>query len=434
MISLRRRVLQNSLLNLLASISQRAGQALVFILIARFLGDQEAGAYNLANSYTSILLAFSLWGLDQLLIREVARREELAAQYLGGFLLLRLTLSLLLWAALALIMPLLPYSAESKHLVLVMALSIIPASISNLYQSIWIAFEDVRAISAVMLAFSILRVIGGALLLLLGQPILWIGYLFFAVSVAELVANVWITSGQRRGRQVRIGGWRPDARFWIDSLRTATPLIIVSLVLIVEYQFDVVILSLFRSEAQVGVYSKASMLLTLLLFLTRSYQLAVFPVISRAYERGLESLQRVYGRSLSFLVGGALLIAMLVMALAEPALQLLYGSGNQEAVTILRILVWAFVISAFNVPNSRLIIAADRQKVIAYFAILSMTGNLALSLWLVPQYGGVGSAVARVAAMPLYSIPAFLYVQRRVCPLTWRHLLPGNPLRAPTER
>lgn len=430
MISLRRRVFRNSVLNLLASVSQRAGQALVFILIARFLSDQEAGAYNLANSYTSILLAFSLWGLDQILIREVAKREESAGRYVSGFLLLRLGLSLFLWAVLALIMPLLPYSVESKQLILIMALSIVPTSLSNLYQSVWIAFEDVRAISAIMLFFSLIRVVGGAALLFLGRPILWIGYLFFIVSVGELAANVWITYGERLGRRVTFGGWRPDPRFWAESMRTATPLIIVSLVLIVEYQFDVVILSFFRPEAQVGVYSKASMLLTLLLFLTRSYQLAIFPVISRAYEQSRSSLQRVYGRSLTLLVGGALVIAALVVAFAEPVMQLLYGPGNEQAATIWRILVWAFLISAFNVPNSRLIIAANRQKVIAYFAIMSMTGNVLLSLWLVPLYGGIGSAIARVAAMPLYSVPAFYYVQRHICPLTWRHLLPGNPLQA----
>ena len=117
MISLRRRVLQNSLLNLIASISQRAGQALVFILIARFLSNKDAGAYSLANTYTSILLAFSFWGLDQILIREVAKREEVAGRYVTGFLLLRLVLSLLLWLALALVMPLLPYSAQSKQLI-----------------------------------------------------------------------------------------------------------------------------------------------------------------------------------------------------------------------------------------------------------------------------------------------------------------------------
>ncbi len=424
MISLRRRVLQNSLLNLIASVSQRAGQALVFILIARFLSNQDAGAYSLANTYTSILLAFSFWGLDQILIREVAKREEVAGRYVTGFLLLRLVLSLLLWLALALVMPLLPYSAQSKQLILVMALSIVPTSIANLYQSVWIAFEDVRAISAILLLFSIMRVLGGAVLLFLAQPIVWIGYLFIAASLGELVANIWITHRRRDGPPVSFGGWRPDARFWLENLRTATPLIVVSLVLIVEYQFDVVILSFFRPEAQVGVYSKASMLLTLLLFLTRSYQLAIFPVISRAYEKSQQSLRRVYGRSLTFLLTGGVVIALLVTALADFIMTLVYGPGNDEAAVILRILVWAFVISAFNVPNSRLIIAADRQKAIAYFAIMSMTGNLLLSLWMAPRYGGLGIAMARVAAMPLYSIPAFLYVQRHICALNWRSLMP----------
>jgi len=310
----------------------------------------------------------------------------------------------------------------------VMALSVVPTSIANLYQSLWIALEDVRAISLIMLLFSVIRVLGGALLLFLGQPIVWIGYLFVAVSLGELAANGWITFRWRSGLLVSLGDWRPNVRFSLDNLRTATPLIIVSMVLIVEYQFDVVILSLFRPETEVGVYSKASMLLTLLLFLTRSYQLAIFPVLSRAFEKSQENLRRVYGRSLTLLLSGAVVIALLVTALAEPIVWLLYGPGNVEAAVILRILVWAFVISAFNVPNSRLIIAADRQNAIAYFAIMSMTGNLLLSLWLVPRYGGLGTAVARVAAMPLYSIPAFFYVQRHVCALTWRSLVPGNPL------
>lgn len=334
MISLRRRVLQNSLLNLLASVGQRAGQALVFILIARLLGDEDAGVYSLANSYTGILLAFSLWGLDQLLIREVAKRAEEAARYLGAFLLLRLALALLLWAGLALIMPLLPYSTAAKQLILLMALSIVPASLTNLYQSLWVAFEDVRAVSVIMIAGSVARFAGGAWLLFTGRALLWIGALFLGVSVLELLAHVWVTSWRRGAHQVRSGSLRPDAAFWLSSLKTATPLIIVSLVLIVEYQFDVVILSLFHAEAEVGVYSKASMLLTLMLFLTRSYQLAIFPAIARAYEQGRERLQRVYGRSLSLLLGGALLIALAMLLLAEPALNVLYGAGSERSALI----------------------------------------------------------------------------------------------------
>ena len=416
-----RRVLLNSLLNLGASVSQRLGQALIFILIARFLSDAATGSYSLASTYSSVLLALSLWGLDQILIREIARDRERLGDYLPAFLAMRLALSVGLWLLLALLLPLLPYTPSSKTLILVMALSTIPASVANLYQAVWIAYEEVRAISALMLFFSLLR-IGAGVLLLLGSPqaLINIAWMLVVVSLMEMLVNALLTHRWGGIERLRL---RVDARAWLVQLRSATPLSVVSLVLIVEYQLDVVILSLFHPEAEVGIYSKAALVLTLLLFLTRSYQLAIFPTISRAFTEGQQRLAHVYGRSLKYLLGGALVVALAVIAGADLLTALLYGAEAGETALIIRILVWGFVVSAFNVPNSRLLIAADRQRVMAYFAILSMVGNLLLNLWLVPSLGGVGSALARVLAMPLYSVPAFFYVQWHICPLFRRSAL-----------
>lgn len=417
------RVIRNSLLNLAAGAGQRAGHTIIFILIARSLSVEQTGAYTLANTYTNVLLAFSLWGLDQLLVREVARNREIVTRFLGGFLVLRLLMSTLLWIGLALIIQVLSYSSESKQLILLMSLTIIPGSIANLYQSVWIAFEDVRAISITTLLVSLFRLAGGAGLLWYSRPLKEIAYLFIFASLAETAVVVWLT--HRRHVLVKLRRL-VDLPFWLDSLRTATPLIIVTLVLIVEYQFDVVILSLYWPEATVAVYAAAALFLTALLFLTRSYQLAIFPVLSRAYQDSAAYLQRIYSRSMAYLVAGAIIIAIVVSLLSEPIIELIYGAGYVQAGTMVRILVWAFVFSAFNVPNSRLMIVANQQRLMVLFAIASLSGNLLLNAWLVPRFGGVGSAWARVLAMPLYSIPAFLYVQRNICKLDLRGQLGRN--------
>lgn len=412
-----RRVLQNSFLNLVAGVSQRIGQALIFILVARLMPGEAPGSLKLATTYTSVLLAFSFWGLDQLLIREVAKDTEQASRYLSGFATLRLMLALLLWLGLFLILPLLPYTPASKQLILVMTFTIIPDSITNIYHSLWIAFENVKAISVIMLFFSVVRLLGGVVLLWLGRPIVFIAYLFLAVALVEMFTNVWIT---HRCPDLVHFRRQIDFSFWIANLKAATPLIIVSFVLIIEYQFDVVILSLFRPEEEVGVYGTASTLLTFLLFLTRSYQLAIFPVISRAYHSSPSYLKSVYTRSFKFLLLGTVAIAIGVTLISEELITFVFGPEYQEAGYILSVLVWALVISGINVPNSRLLIVASQQRVMAYFALLSTTGNLALSLWLVPRFGGAGTAWARVLAMPLYTVPALIYVQYRICRIDWQ--------------
>jgi len=297
-----------------------------------------------------------------------------------------------------------------------MTATIIPASLSNLYQAVWVSFEDMKAFSAIILFYSIVKLLGGIAVLWRGASLNFIAYLFLLVSFAELFTNMWLT---HRHPDMRDFSWHMDFRFWRENLMTATPLTIVSFILIVEYQFDDVILSLFRPVDEVGVYGTAATILTMMLFLTRSFQLAIFPVISRAYNTSQSQLQSVYSQSMKFLLLLSFPLTLGISLLATPIITTIFGNDYADAGPILSIIIWAFFISAVNVPNSRLLIVANRQRIMAVFALLSMSGNILISLLLVPRYGGLGTAWARVLAMPLYTVPALIYVQTQLCPLKW---------------
>jgi O-antigen/teichoic acid export membrane protein len=419
-----RQVLRNSALNFIAGFSQRIGQTIIFILVARLLTAEDTGSYKLALTFTSITLTFSLWGLDQLLIREVAKDKSRISHYLGNFSILRFGLAIMIWLLFALILQFLPYSAETKQFLLIMTVTIIPASLSNLYQSVWVALEDMKLYTVILLVFSIIRLAGGAYFLLQQKILMPVAYVFLIVAIAEMVTNAWIT---HRLPEVTQTSWHFDFSFIKHNLRIALPLIAISFILVVEYQFDDVILSLFWPEAEVGIYGTAATIFTLLLFLPRSFQLAIFPVLSRTYATQKDQLQSVYTKSIKFLVVVTFPIALFVSLFSLQIIQLVFGDGYEKAAPMLSILVWGFFISALNVSNSRLLIAANKQRIIALFAILSMVGNILLSLLLVPKFGGVGTAWARVLAMPLFTIPAIIYVQKTICQLDWHEFLRFDP-------
>lgn len=418
--STRRRVLTNSAFNFAAGVSQRIGQTIIFIMVARLLTAEDTGSYKLALTFTSILLTFSLWGLDQLLIREVAKDKAQIGHYLGNFLILRIGLAVIIWLAFALILRIFPYTSETKQFILVMTLTILPASLSNLYQSVWVAFEDMKLYTVILLFFSLIRLVGGAYVLLQDRLLMPVAYVFLVVAIIEMIANAWIT---HRRTDVKWSVNQFDFSFAKYNLKIAVPLIAVSFILIVEYQFDDIILSFFWPEAEVGVYGTAAMIFTLLLFLPRSFQLAIFPVLSRTYHTQRENLSSVYTQSMKFLIIVTFPIALFVSVFSLQIILLVFGSGYEEAAPMLSVLVWAFFISALNVSNSRLLIVANQQRVIAIFALMSMIGNVLLSLLLVPRFGGMGTAWARVLAMPLYTIPAIIYVQRTICQLHMREFL-----------
>jgi len=315
-------------------------------------------------------------------------------------------------------MPLLPYAPESKTLILLLTLTIIPSSLNNLYQAAWMALENIKRITLITLIFSLIRAGGGLLLLWLTRSIVQIAYLFLITYVFELITNIWLTHRHQAFSRFKIP---ITPSFWFTNFKIAFPLIIVSFVLIVEYQFDVVILSFYWPESEIGIYGTASTLVTLLLFGTRSFQLAIFPAISRAYHNQI-GLANIYIKSTLFIVPAALIVIFIISFFSQSIIELIYSEEYTAAGRVLPILVWALFFSALNVPNSRLMIVANKQRTMALFASLSMSTSLLLSFWLVPQYGGVGSAWARVLAMPMYTIPTIIYVQKRLCTITRKDL------------
>ncbi len=75
-----RSILSNSLFSFASDVASRLSSALLLVLIARQLGEIEAGVFTLGNNYTLILSAIAIWGLDQLLIQRVAHDHSLSGQ------------------------------------------------------------------------------------------------------------------------------------------------------------------------------------------------------------------------------------------------------------------------------------------------------------------------------------------------------------------
>ena len=88
-----RKVFNNFFLSFLSRLTAKAGDALLFIIIARLIGAEEAGVFRLAKSYMAVSLALSAWGLHDLLIRELATRQNEGQKYLANYLFIRFVLA-----------------------------------------------------------------------------------------------------------------------------------------------------------------------------------------------------------------------------------------------------------------------------------------------------------------------------------------------------
>jgi O-antigen/teichoic acid export membrane protein len=74
------------------------------------------------------------------------------------------------------------------------------------------------------------------------------------------------------------------------------------------------------------------------------------------------------------------------------------------------------IVSFLNEPNGLLMIAAGQQQTLAILLGASVAVNIIANLILAPALGGMGSALARVISVMVFSAPNAILVSRRIRP------------------
>lgn len=411
--STRNRLLRNSVLSLALNLVNKASSVIVFILIARRASVEQAGIFSLATTYIAIFSALT-WGLDELMVRQVARDRSTSARYFGSFLMLRLVLATGLYGILvAVVRRGLRYTPTTAVPVIIMGFSIILDSLGNVGQALLNAHERFGFPVGAALLSSLIKLIGALTALISGGGLTGVGWAWCIGSA--LGALTVLAAASRQAGRLRPIEWL-DLRFWAQQVRLALPFLTIGFLITLEYQTDVVILSAVRSEAEVGWYSAATMIAFALLLFSQAYRAAVYPLMTRYHRSAPDKLVHLYSTSFAYLSAAVLPMVAGINLLAPRIVKLVYGPAFEGAVIPLRIIAWSLIFSYLNVPNSRLMLVDDRQGWLSAFLVGSMAINIVLNLALDRTWGVVGAAVARLCSTIVFFLPNCLFARWLVRP------------------
>jgi Polysaccharide biosynthesis protein. len=111
---------------------------------ARYLGAEGFGVLSFALAFTGIFGVFSDLGVSTLTVREVARDKSLAGKYLGNIVVMKVILVAITFGLIALTINLLGYPEQTIKVVYLVALYIIFGAFSNIFNSIFQAYEKMN--------------------------------------------------------------------------------------------------------------------------------------------------------------------------------------------------------------------------------------------------------------------------------------------------
>jgi len=203
-----------------------------------------------------------------------------------------------------------------------------------------------------------------------------------------------------------------DRGAWAGIVRTGAPLALISLLGLVNYRLDLVVLGALSGTHDVGIYAVATRFLDAMLPLAAFFVAAAFPVLSASAGHAVELRQGQARRAAEFLMLASVPIMLGGCVFAPQLVQIVAGSAYADAVTPLRLLLVSLPLSFLSTFLLYLLIAADRQRRVLPLLGASIALNLVLNVALIPRYGAVGPAVATLASELLGAVALVVIVRR----------------------
>lgn len=378
------------------------------IILARYLGPEDYGKYSLVISFAFIFVVFSDFGLNDLIIRDVAKDHASAPQYFISSLIGKTILSCLSMVFLILFVHLMGYSEEIILYTIVFSVSILFIALTNSVSSIFKAVERmefvllIAIVSSTALLVSIITIVYfkeslfkiilfRVLALFLG---LIIGYIILTKKFVKFEFSI-------------------DLPFIKRLLANAFPFLTNGIIHVLYLNTDIILLSKIKGGLHVGWYTAAANDLFFGLFIIpAAISTITYPIFSRQYREDIDKLGNSCNFTIKILTILGVPISVGTFILAPQIIHSIFGSQYENSIPVLRIFAIAISFAFVRDPLGFGLAAIGKVKILMWLNIFFLALNIILNLILIPTYAEIGAAIASVICI-LLSLPVTYYILKK---------------------
>lgn len=366
----------------------------ISIWIARYLGPDKLGTLSYAMAFVALFAPLATLGLEDIIVRDIARDPSCAAETMGSSFILRLAGGIAsLVIAISTILYLRPSDSLVHGLVAILAfgnLFLVTGVIESWFISQVRAKYTVYAKSPAFFIGSIIRII----LIIRKAPLIafaWAGTIEMGLCSLGLVIS-YVAKGHR------LGEWTASMRRGGRLIRDSWPLALSIIAMSVYQRIDQIMLGDILGNKEVGIYSVAVRMAEPWNFIATAIYWSVYPSIVKARTISdsyfFAQLQKYY--NLMAFLGYA--VAIPVSLSAHWLIINLFGAAYTKAGIMAIVLTWANIFTFMELARSAFLATMNWTKIYFVTVMMGAIINVALNAVLIPRYGGLGASFASLIA------------------------------------
>jgi O-antigen/teichoic acid export membrane protein len=373
------------------------------ILLARILGTEQYGLYNLALSAANVVLGIAILGLDSALVRYVAiyssRRDEAG---LWGAIQISLGLSTLLsvitsTGLFALAYPISRQVFQRPELapLLQIASLIVPFLVlSDVLAGATIGFKQMHfMVIAQHFAQPIIRFILIVLLSLTGLNAMWAIITFgLADGAASILLLFFLNKQFSLRRSIRV-----DKREVRALVNFSIPLWLTNMLITLRNNAQTILLGSLSTISSVGIYGVVSQVNVVGQMLYTSITASTRPMIAELHDRGdYEQLSRLYQMTTKWVIMINLPWFLIMVLFPVPILSI-FGKSFVNGANALIILACANLVNIGTGMCGSIVDMTGHTRLKFLNTVIRLILFVSMNFLLIPLWGIIGAAFAALA-------------------------------------
>ncbi len=386
------------------------------ILLVRYLSKADYGAWAYALSVVSFFQVISSFGFKNAISRYLpyySERKDYPKMF-GLLLLVAATIALLSTVVIMLVFlfPSLPQKlvGQNDFPVLIMTILIFAVPIESFDRALMALFASLDKPLAIFwrkhLLSPALKLTLVLIVIYFHKNLYFLSYGYITVGMTGLVLYSALLIRVLKNRSAQTPRSIRSVQFPVRELYGfSIPLFTTEMMAMLLLTADTFFLGYFHGTETLATYRVILPLAQLNTMIKMTFSLLFMPAVARLWAKGNhQAMHQLYWQTAQWLTLLSFPIFALTFASAENLTALFYGERYQSSYLYLQILAAAYFFDISLGFNALTLKVAGRIRYIVTINIIAVTANIILNFLLIPEWGGLGAAIATALSVMIHAL------------------------------
>ncbi len=382
---------------------------LTVAIVARYLGPENLGKLDYAQSFVAITSVFASLGIDQILYRDLISHPEKENVLLGTAVF-----SKLFFGVLSFFLSIIISYFIGNDLILTILIGICASTfIISPVGTIGILFNaqvktKYSSQVSIFLAFFIpaLKII----IVFLDKGIIFFAMTILVEALISMLWSLYIYITRFKNNPLL---WKFNWDIFRELMKNSWPLLLAGFSGYIYAKIDQVLILHYMNSATVGIYGVAVKLTQIWAFLPGLIVTSMFPAIVNARNNNFSLYAKRFKKLSLMTTLATMVIAIPLYIFAPIVIKIIFGDAFMAASPILRIYLWTSVAITLVVLSQHYLIAEKFNKIFLYTSIIGAASNIVLNIILIPLFGPKGSAIGTLISYLSVVLSLFIFKKSR---------------------